>query len=508
MMPTPSILVVALCALILYLCHCIRYNWYSSPLARLPGPPLWSVSRLPFILSLWRGRLVYDVFDMHKKYGDVVRIAPDEVSFASGEAWKDIYCRRPGHQPFLKNPIWWGEMAGRAESIVSVPSWDGHEKHRKMISHCFSDRALNDEESLVQAHVNLLINTLCAKVEESPTMTAMVNMVDWYSFTTFDIIGELCFGDREAFGCLKNSNYHPWIKQIATYFKYGSLMATIRFYPLLANIVHRCIPRHVYDAQEKNYQWAVRKVRERLNSDTPQRDFMSTISPYLKGFGGARDESGISMAELESNFYVLVNAGSSTCTTVLCGATSYLMKSPEAMLTLRKELRARFKNTSEMTFSKLANLPYLNAVIEESLRLAPPVGGALSHVVPPGGDTVCGIWLPGGTQVGVHQWSAFRNPLKFHNADAFKPERWLAEIKTENSPFLSDDRETVSAFSVGSWMCIGKNLAMAELRLIISRMVWRFNIAEGRNKVIWSEQKQYVQMELDNLEVELSMLEE
>lgn len=85
----------------------VIYNLYFHPLARFPGPKHWAVSRLPFIYCLLTGKLVRREREFHEKYGEIIRLAPDEVSFASEEAWNDIYAYRPGHKRALKNKVYY-----------------------------------------------------------------------------------------------------------------------------------------------------------------------------------------------------------------------------------------------------------------------------------------------------------------------------------------------------------------------------------------------------------------
>jgi cytochrome P450 len=325
-------------------------------------------------------------------------VAPNEVSFANRQAWDDIYRHRKGHKPFPKNPIWWGELPGRAESIVSASTIQSHERMRKMLEHCFTDRALAEEEPLVQRHVHQLISSLRETIAQQGESSGTVNIVDWFMFTTFDIIGDLSFGDPDAFGCLKNNTYHPWVLEIFNYFKAGSLFATVRFYKTLATLIMRLMPRSLMEAQEKNYQWACKKVHARMNIEVQRNDFMSKIMPYMAGDAKDGKLGSLSIPELENNFYVMTVAGSETCGTVLSGTTNYLLKSRHAWDALAKEIRTSFLEPEMLTFDALVALPYLNAVIDEGLRLSPPVGGALAHVVPEGGDTVCGILLPEGVR--------------------------------------------------------------------------------------------------------------
>lgn len=80
--------------------------WFH-PLSKHPGPKLWAASRMPYVVSLVRGTLNQDMLNFHEKYGSVVRLGPNELSFAVEEAWKDIYMHRPGHKETKKDPIWY-----------------------------------------------------------------------------------------------------------------------------------------------------------------------------------------------------------------------------------------------------------------------------------------------------------------------------------------------------------------------------------------------------------------
>lgn len=103
----------------------------------------------------------------------------------------------------------------------------------------------------------------------------------------------------------------------------------------------------------------------------------------------------MTVPEIEATFSVLVIAGSETTAIVMSGIMSYLLKSPESLKELVAEIRGAFTHDEEMTVDRVTKLPFLNAVIEEGLRLCPPVPAILPRWVPPEGDFVCGEWLPG-----------------------------------------------------------------------------------------------------------------
>ena len=107
----------------------------------------------------------------------------------------------------------------------------------------------------------------------------------------------------------------------------------------------------------------------------------------------------MSVPEIESTTAMLLLAGSETTGTTLCGTTNYLVQNPYELRKLEREIRNTFQMDSDITLRALQNLPFLNAVIWEGLRLCNPVAGGILRIVPKGGDTVCGYFLPGGVSI-------------------------------------------------------------------------------------------------------------
>lgn len=220
----------------------------------------------------------------------------------------------------------------------------------------------------------------------------IITIVELVSFVVFDIIGDLGFG--ESFHCLDNSALHPWVAELFTYSKVGAAVATLRHYTTIFNILMRCLPAKDFDAAQARYKWGAEKTHRPLDLDIQREDFVSRILQYSDN-----DDFRMSLPELENNMNLLMFAGSDNCATVLSGTVTYLVKTPQALESLVQELRSAHRDPSEMVFSSVQSLSYLVAVLEEGLRLCPPNPSGIQHVVPPGGDTVCGQWLPGGGSV-------------------------------------------------------------------------------------------------------------
>ena len=148
----------------------------------------------------------------------------------------------------------------------------------------------------------------------------------------------------------------------------------------------------------------------------------------------------------------------------------WLMRTPRVYKKLAEEIRGRFDTAENMKFLDLQELPYMNACIEEGLRIFPSIPTGLTRTVPKDGDTVAGEFLPGGTTVSVYAWAATHSPDNFVNPNEFIPERWLSD------EYASDKREASQPFSLGPRGCIGRHLSYLELRLILANLLWHFDI--------------------------------
>jgi cytochrome P450 len=164
---------------------------------------------LGFIWSMVCGNLVRDIRKVHECYGDVARIAPDEVSFARKDAMLDIFSQPTGGAlPFYKNPIFFKSPPGQPENLVTTINLQENQRLRKVILPPFTERALRTQEPIVIKYAMLLMDKLqeMATAPENGAEGANFNMNDWANFFAFDLIGDLVMG--ESFECMEGSAYH------------------------------------------------------------------------------------------------------------------------------------------------------------------------------------------------------------------------------------------------------------------------------------------------------------
>lgn len=205
--------------------------------------------------------------------------------------------------------------------------------------------------------------------------------------------------------------------------------------------------------------------------EEPRKDFVHYLSQ-------ARDpETGMGYAQTEflTELRLLIIAGSDTSSVVMAGAFFYLVRNPETLTRLQRELRDTFSSADEISSgSKLASCHYLRAVIDEALRLVPPVLSHLPRVVESPGITIDGHFIPAGTEVGTAAFGMHRSPEYFNDPLAFKPERWLrAETPQEE---IEVAKKAFAPFSLGIRGCIGKPMAYSELSIALGRVFWQYDV--------------------------------
>lgn len=483
----PGALLTTVLAMLAYVVFSATQRIWLHPLSHFPGPIKWAVSRIPYARSLQKGDLTQRTKEIHDLYGDVVRIAPNELSFIGAQAWQDIYGHHQGRPNFPKNPLWMAPGPNGIHSILSANDAD-HSRYRRLLSHAFSDKALRQQEFLILGYIELLISRLKEQTAVSSTSTAVVDIVRWFNFTTFDIVGDLSLG--ESFHCLEESRYHDWVSILFTQFKLAALIVSLRFFPGVEKLLRRLLPRSLSKKREEHSQIANERIHRRLKNSDPQRnDFMTYVLRY-------NDEKGMSVPEIEATFRILVVAGSETTATALAGITNCLLQNRDILNRLVEEIRGGFSHETEITAESVSKLPYLNAVIEEGLRLCPPVALGMPRVVPPGGSEVCGHWLPGGTFVSASQYGSNRCSSNFPSPNAFLPSRWL-----DGSPISL----AFNPFSLGPRNCLGRNLAYLEMRLILASLLWHFDIEQVGDGWRWEELKNWILWEKRPLNVKIEV---
>lgn len=453
----------------------IFYNLYLHPLRKFPGPITSRASGIPWAFRHATGVQAFHTQQLHDQYGPVVRIGPNHLSYTDPRAWKDIYGHRVGAeysmQEMPKAKPFYNVIKNIPSSIVNADR-DEHSSLRRALSHGFSDSSMREQEPLIQHYVDLLIKRIHENCDGGRTA---LNLEAWYNWTTFDVVGDLVFG--QSFNCLQDVDYHPWVSFIFKSVRFGSVAVALT-YVGLSNLVQVMFKINAFLAISKIQNMIKGFVRNRLDTKGERNDL-------FEGIVKRREEWNISFEKLSSNAFILVLAGSETTATTLSGATYLVLSNPDVLQKLVQEVRGSFKSADEININSVNKLSYMLAVLNESLRLYPPVTSSLARMVPGKGADIAGQYVPAGTYVEVQHWAMNHSKENWSNAWTFDPERFRGDSKE-----VSEDKfEALQPFSVGPRNCIGRNLAYAEMRLILARIIFDFDLKLADDSKNWIERQ-------------------
>ncbi|KAJ5679818.1 hypothetical protein N7462_008062 [Penicillium macrosclerotiorum] len=478
-----SVLTAAISTLIIYIVTTVIYNVYFHPLSRFPGPISHAISRIPYFCRAIRGTLPFDMLELHESYGDIVRIAPNELAFSHPDAWKDLFGHKNGEAEMTK-ANWFYRPLDEPLHIVNENT-DEHRLLRRQMAHGFSEKSMRAQEPMIRKYVDLLLQ----KLHENCKSGSLV-IFDWYNFTTFDIIGDLAFG--EPFGCLEGCNYDHWIKGIFEGAYVGTLLQALSFVPSLKYLLLSLVPKSMKEAHQKHKDLTKAKMLRRVAISEERPDL-------IEGLLKKKDELKLGIEKLISNAEILIIGGSETTASALSRVTYLLLQNPSAYEKLKDEVRSSFDNQEEITLISVNRLSYMLACLDEALRMYPPIANGLPRVCPKGGARVLGEYIPENTNISIHQWALYRRQKYFKDPNSYHPERFLSDPK-----FVDDCRDAFQPFHTGPRNCLGRNLAYSEMRLILALIMFNFDMKIADESKDWMKQRNFLMWEKGPLKVHLT----
>lgn len=333
---------------------------------------------------MWTGKLAHKIRAFHEEYGPAIRLAPDELSFIDPPACKDILARRADCKgtAFPKNQIWVPPPGPqRPTNILNAPD-DEHDRIRRAWAYGFSPTMLKSQESLIAHEADKLMDKLHEQIKNG---SATVEISEWFSYCIFDISGSLTFG--ASYGCLDNAAFHESLK-LATYsIKASVLMAACRYFGLLSKLMMWTIAKPAQTKQKQHLSFSQQHVRDRLANPSDRPDLLYHMQSSSKS---------LTDKEIEANAGVIASASTNTTNTTLLGTVSFLLRFPDTLSRLTRDVREEFEASENITIERLTKLSYVTAVIEEGLRMVSPIPLGTPRVVPQPGATVSGEFIPGG----------------------------------------------------------------------------------------------------------------
>ncbi|KAF9884372.1 hypothetical protein FE257_001828 [Aspergillus nanangensis] len=481
--PVVTVLIVALIARIIH-------NKYRHGIDSIPGPLLASYSDLwrLYVVSRRHPHTVHQ--KLHRKYGELVRLGPNCVSVSDPDVIKTVYGINAGFNKsefyIIQQPI--TKDGTSLEGIFSTTNEKYHAKLRKAVSSAYAMSTLIQFEPFVDSTTTVFLRELSNRFADRTGEAGICDFGTWLQYYAFDVIGELTYSRRLGFieqGIDVNNIIHDNEKML----DYVSIVGQmpILHWVFLKNPIRVLLSRlGLIDSSVPAVAFAKRCIDDRLHSQkhtthTGDDDSANKKRDFLTRFIEARQKDPDFMTTDRILALTTANmfAGSDTTAITLRAVFDNLLRKPSFLRRLLQELeeqdnRGNLKRGNGLVdWTEVRDLPYLSAVIKEALRFHPAAGLPLERIVPSGGTTVKGTYIPAGTIVGCSAWTLHQSSAIFgESPEQYRPERWIDVSKHK----LAEMNNCLFSFGAGARTCIGRNISMLEMYKLVPAVLKKFEL--------------------------------
>ena len=495
MMSTIQYLLIIPAIFLFFLIHSLSFN---PALSKLPGPtwarwtPFW---RLVFV---WDGKSPSKYYELHQKYGPIVRTGPRCVDISDPAAIPIIYGIS---SKFLKTQFYPIQSALYEGTVLynmfSQIDPKIHKSFKQPVAGKFGMTSIRSFEPYVDTCTDIFIAKMRQHAGEA------VNLSEWLQYYAFDVVGSMTFQHRFGF-MAQEKDVDGMMAGIWSILVYAGIVGQVpelnRFMlgnvPLM-NFLARCgLPGPVDRIVEITEERIV-AYDDEAKEHSERGDFLGWLRTEVEKEGGK-----MSQRDLFNHLSNNLLAGSDTTAIGLRSVFYFLIKNPRCYAKVMEEIdQADEKGqlSDHVSYEECLKLPYLQAVMKESLRLHPGIGFPLERYVPPEGATICGVDLPGGTIVGVNAHVVHRDKEVFgQDAEDFRPERWLEpnaeHLKAMDRAFFAvsvvlHDLSFVLLmcfqFGGGVRTCIGKNISIMEIGKFVPQVLRQFDLEWASEQSEW-----------------------
>ncbi|KAI3326974.1 cytochrome P450 [Xylariaceae sp. AK1471] len=440
----------------LYFCTRIIYLLVFHHLAKYPGPLLAALTEYWYAFAWSSGRYPYLIQAVHQKYGEVVRIGPNKLSFVTVSAYHDIY----EHKPLFRKSDWYS--GGLPSAIIFEREPAAHAQIRNALKHNFGPRYLRNTAGNIILDLSKMFSRLAGSHDGSKKDSAItVDVCRLFTMFAFDTIGMITLG--KSFDSLATDTLHP-LAELMHSGAYAATLQPLRHRLWLFDLIVHMRSRGKDPNKLRTHHIAMLKAevkqRTELGATHDGEDIVAQVIRHK-----SLDETA-----LISNIVNLFIAGSETVATCLSSVMLLLLQNESCLQKLKSEIRSSFTDVEDITGDTTAKLPYLRAVIDETLRILPPSPFGQSRTSP--GATVDGKWILEGVDVSVDIWCLHHSDRYWRDPWSFKPDRWI-KVGDDAGNF-KDNKEAFRPFSAGSRACIGQSLAYLEIRIMLLKLLWLY----------------------------------
>ncbi|KAH8880537.1 cytochrome P450 [Thozetella sp. PMI_491] len=417
----------------------------TNPRRHLPGP--WYGRYTAVVYEFYRvlGLVSWYSRSQQTKYGPIVLLTPNRVAIGDDEAWAHI-CRMG--TDFVKGPFYERFRIGPERVMFNMTDQKEHAARRKLFARAFSLESLRKTwEAPIRDMAELTVHKIKGDAE-----TGTADVYKWWRLMAGDVIARLCFG--ETFDMVKGGKKTPFFRALVN----AGLLVILRdilVFPV--NWLHYILPlesvRELLRADQVIYDQGTVAVEYMRKANSDEANFFRNVVAEAD----TDEKAKLSDDAVRSEAAVFMIAGSDTTAFSLSYITWAVLRRPELQRKIEQEVAGLPEDFSDKDVEKLH---VLNNAIDETMRLYNAAAGPLPRVVPKGGVTFCGHYLPEGSIAVANHLTLARLPKLFENPDMFDETRW--------DNMTSEQKRMAQPFGLGSRNCVGQHLAKIETRLALA----------------------------------------
>ncbi|KAJ5635329.1 uncharacterized protein N7484_008642 [Penicillium longicatenatum] len=459
------------------------WDIFFSPLKAIPGPTLAKVTNFWRAIHTYRGRVDLKHLDLHRKYGNAVQIGPNCVSISDPDLIRTIYSTR---NPWKKSDMYRPNdvliEGHRLSNLFNSQDEEWHDRNIRPIRGLWSMTKVLEYEPLIDETLTKFVDKLALRFVDGENADKVCPADEWIGFFAWDVTANFSFGrhygfidqEKDVDNLITDStagliyfapvSQVPWIDNLLD----KNPIKRIGPKPTLTGVLYAFKVAAEYQAQLAS-----------KNTTAGSPGVSHTLDKYVALKQANPDL--VNDQQIVNWLMLSILAGGDTSSATMRAVLYYLAKAPTAAAKLSSELEAASLPTPA-PWALIRDLPYLDAVIREAMRINPGIAMVFERIVPEGGFTLPdGRYLPAGTKVGSNPFVTGRDYGVFgDDADSFNPDRWLRGEGESEAVFdvrFRRMKDTVDfVFGGGGRICMGRYLAMLEIKKLIATLYSLFDI--------------------------------
>ncbi|KAI0206838.1 cytochrome P450 [Astrocystis sublimbata] len=429
----------------------IIYRRYFHRLRHFPGPSMAAITKFWHVWQCRHGQNYLVIEKLRQRYGSIIRTGPEELTFIDPAVPAAV----DGPRSSCTKAVWYDFLLPEI-ALNTTRNTKDHDARRRIWDRGFSKKALDAYETRVVEYAELL----ASRIEQLAKEQNPVNVSDWFYWFTFDVMGEFAFA--RSFAMLQNEEWHFAVTLLR---KAMGLLGPFSPVPWIAQIAFYITPwMYVVRDWLGMMDWCKDRMTDRIQVQT--KVDKPDVSHWLIDASVSRGSLEADRPWLNGDAVTIIIAGSDTIAPTLVFAFYEMAHYPQYQTRLLSALR----DIDIYDRNQLSTCELLTAIIHETLRLHPPVPTGGYRQTPSSGMTINGTYIPGNITVVSPRYSLGRLETSYECADQFIPERWTTRRE------MVKDARGFAPFSQGRFNCVGKGLAMNEMRFVIALLIKKFEV--------------------------------